>query len=69
MEVVATGATKLRTAFDTAHNPGILLAYMSGLKIAFAIAVGGVGLALTLGMFSGWRRLDTTAAEDDEATV
>lgn len=67
-KVVGTGATLLRTTFDPAHLPGILRAYMSGLRVTFAIAVGGIGVALLLSLFNGWRRSNAAATEDDEAT-
>lgn len=59
--VVATGATELRNVFSADQIPGILLAYMRGLKITFAIALGATGLTLIIAFFSRWRRLNTAA--------
>ncbi|CAN8097747.1 unnamed protein product [Discula destructiva] len=59
--LVATGATEIRNVFTPEQVPGILVAYMHGLKISFAIAVAATGLALVIGLFSKWKRLNTAA--------
>lgn len=59
--VVASGATELRKLFTPEELPGILVAYMKGLKISFAVAVAATGLAFVIGMFSRWKRLNTAA--------
>jgi hypothetical protein len=59
--VVYTGATDLRTAFSEAQLPGILEAYMRGLKISFAIGLASTGMALIVIMFQKWNRLNTAA--------
>ncbi|KAH8657674.1 efflux pump antibiotic resistance protein [Xylariales sp. PMI_506] len=59
--VVATGATELRNVFTAEQVPGILVAYMAGLKVTFAIAVGAVGFAFVISLFSSWRRLNPEA--------
>ncbi|THC87276.1 hypothetical protein EYZ11_013275 [Aspergillus tanneri] len=56
MEVIATGATQIRTAFPDDIN-GIVLAYMEGLKATFAISVGMVGFACLMSFFTPWMRL------------
>lgn len=61
MTVVATGATELRSVFSADQVPGILLAYMRGLKITFAISLGATGLSLIIALFSRWKRLNTAA--------
>ncbi|KAL3417500.1 beta-ketoacyl synthase domain-containing protein [Phlyctema vagabunda] len=38
--VVATGAAELRNVFSQSELPGILLAYMEGIKTAFAVSIG-----------------------------
>ncbi|KAI1083470.1 efflux pump antibiotic resistance protein [Whalleya microplaca] len=67
--VVATGATTLRVVFDATQLPGILLAYMTGLRVAFAIAVGAVGLSSIFGLFNSWRRLSPEAVKDTGAAA
>lgn len=59
--LIGTGATEIRSRFTPEQLPGILVAYMHGLKIAFAIAVAATGLGLVLGAFSKWKRLNTAA--------
>lgn len=57
-KLVATGATELRSVFSADQLPGILVAYMSGINAAFAVAIGMVGISLVASLFSKWRRLD-----------
>ncbi|XXH00679.1 hypothetical protein Hte_007029 [Hypoxylon texense] len=52
--LVATGATMIRQVFPPDEIPGILLAYMSALKVALGIAVGGSGLATVISIFMPW---------------
>ena len=60
--VVNTGATDLRTVFSADQIPGILVAYMSGLKIAFAIGLASTGVAFVIiTLFQRWNRLNTAA--------
>lgn len=42
--VLATGASQLRSVFTAKEMHGILIAYMYGLKVAFALAIAAVGL-------------------------
>ncbi|KUI71447.1 Putative HC-toxin efflux carrier TOXA [Cytospora mali] len=59
--LLATGATELRNVFTPEQVPGILVAYMRGLKIVFAISLASVGLSLVVSVFSRWKRLNTAA--------
>ena len=60
--VVGTGATDLRIVFSADQVPGILVAYMRGLKIAFAIGLASTGMAfIIITSFQKWNRLNTTA--------
>lgn len=60
--VVSTGATDLRKVFSADHVPGILVAYMRGLKSAFAIGLASSGVAFVIiTLFQRWDRLNTTA--------
>ena len=60
--VVSTGATDLRSVFSADQVPGILVAYMSGLKIAFAIGLASTGVAfIIITLFQKWNRLNTAA--------
>lgn len=55
--VVATGAAQLRSVFSKEDIPGILVAYMDGLKVAFALAVALAGVTLPIAVFSRWQSI------------
>ena len=60
--VVLTGATDLRKAFTPDQVAGILIAYMRGLKISFAIGIASTGMALVIiTVFQKWNRLNPAA--------
>lgn len=60
--VVSTGATDLRSVFSADQVPGILVAYMNGLKSAFAIGLASTGVAfIIITLFQKWNRLNTAA--------
>lgn len=60
--VIATGATEIRNVFPADQVPGIVIAYMEGLRVTFAIAATAVGLAFVVSFFSSWKRLKLNAA-------
>ena len=47
-KVIATGVSEIRDVFPPEQIPGILLAYMDGLRIPFAIATATAGAACVL---------------------
>ena len=55
--VVSTGATDLRTVFTPEQFAGILLAYMEGLRVAFAIAIALSCAGFVLSLTPKWQRL------------
>ena len=55
--VVATGATELRNVFSAEQIPGIVLAYMDGLKLTFALAIALTGVTLPIALFAKWRNV------------
>ncbi|KDN71340.1 putative major facilitator superfamily transporter [Colletotrichum sublineola] len=57
--VIDTGATQIRTMFAADQVSGIVLAYMSGIKVAFAISIGATGLACVISLFCRWKRIHT----------
>ncbi|KAK0739313.1 major facilitator superfamily domain-containing protein [Apiosordaria backusii] len=58
LAVLGTGATQIRTVFPAEQIPGILIAYMAGIKTALAIAIGAVGFAFVFSLFFNWKRLN-----------
>ncbi|EOO00201.1 putative major facilitator superfamily transporter protein [Phaeoacremonium minimum UCRPA7] len=61
MQVVLTGATELRDVFTPEEIPGILVAYMRGLKISFALSLAATGLAFVISLATKLKRLNTDA--------
>lgn len=60
--VVNTGAMDLRRVFSADQVPGILVAYMRGLKISFAIGLAFSGVAfIIITLFQKWNRLNPAA--------
>lgn len=55
---LGTGATQIRDVFTSAEIPIVIDAYISGLKIVFAIAVAAFGTATLVGLLGNWKRLD-----------
>jgi len=56
-QLLLTGATAIRKVFTAEQVPGILIAYMSGIKATFAIGIGMVGASFVVSIFNSWRRL------------
>ncbi|TKA81270.1 hypothetical protein B0A49_00224 [Cryomyces minteri] len=54
VQVVAIGATELRSTFTAEQLPGILVAYMDGLKVGFALAIALAGCATVVSVFTPW---------------
>lgn len=63
-EVVAAGATAIRHVFPTDVIPGILEAYLAGIRVAFAIGIGGIGCGALAAVLGRWKRLSTHATKD-----
>ncbi|GKT47369.1 putative efflux pump kojT [Colletotrichum spaethianum] len=57
--VAITGATQIREAFPPEAVPGVIQAYMDGLKIAFALAIVGAGVSFLVSLGSRWGKLNT----------
>ena len=56
--VIATGATDLRKVFSVHDLPGILIAYLDGLRVSFAIAIAAACLGFLLAFAPRWRTLN-----------
>lgn len=60
--VVGTGATDLRKVFSEDQIPGILVAYMQGLKTSFAMGIASSGIAfIIIVLFQRWNKLNIAA--------
>ena len=64
LQVIGTGATQLRSVFPTEEIPGIVAAYMAGIKLVFALATAGAGMALVVSLFSSWKRIHGDISND-----
>jgi hypothetical protein len=62
--LLGTGATQIRAVFTAEQIPGILVAYMEGIKTALAIATAAVGFSFVISLFSKWRRLNPEALKN-----
>lgn len=58
-KLIATGASELRVVFTEEELPGVLVAYMHGLKAAFATSIGFCAIAFLVTFFVPWSRLPT----------
>lgn len=55
--VIAVGASQLREAFSPDELPGILKAYMAGIKAAWAAGIALAGLTLLAALVPKWRSI------------
>lgn len=68
-QLINTGASELRNVFTPEELPGILVAYMHGLKAAFAVSIGFGGLAFLTTLTIPWGRLRTHAPDTKQGDV
>lgn len=65
--LLSTGATELKTVFNADQLPGVLLSYMTGVKAAFAVAIGFSGMSFVFSFLSKWDRLNSHAQKEPES--
>jgi len=56
-QVIVTGATELRNVFSAQEIPGILVAYMDGLKTPFAIAIACMCVSFFVAFGPRWESI------------
>lgn len=59
--VIGTGATQIRHAFPASQVPAIVLGYMAGIKVTFALAVALVGFTCLIVVFVPRKKLNVQA--------
>lgn len=59
----------IRIVFPDNQVPGIVIAYMAGIKVALAISIGGAGFGLVICLFSKWTKLDSETAKETAVVV
>ncbi|KAI1163289.1 MFS gliotoxin efflux transporter glia [Nemania serpens] len=64
--LIATGASELRREFSPSELPGVIVAYMHGLKAVFAVSIGFIGVAFLATLVIPWSRLPTHAEEPEK---
>jgi MFS transporter, DHA2 family, glioxin efflux transporter len=57
-KVLATGATDIRTSFAGEEIAGIVLSYLDGLHVVFALSITLSGLSLIVALFAPWKRVN-----------
>lgn len=57
-QVTAAGAAELRHVFGPEVLQGVLKAYMSGLKVTFALAIAATGISSLIACMGNWKRID-----------
>ncbi|CAI7577351.1 unnamed protein product [Penicillium palitans] len=62
--VISTGASELRDVFTAEQMTSILPAYMTGLKVAYAISIAAAGIAFCLSPFNNFKKIDAHAAAE-----
>jgi hypothetical protein len=67
--VVATGATQIRKAFPPNQVPGIVFAYMAGVKVTFALVVALTGFTCLLGVLAPWKRINIDESKEGAGGV
>ncbi|KAK4244078.1 MFS gliotoxin efflux transporter glia [Corynascus novoguineensis] len=55
--LIATGAAELRRVFSPDQMPGIVVAYMAGIKASFAVAIGMAGFSFLLSLLCPWKKV------------
>ncbi|KAI1824145.1 MFS gliotoxin efflux transporter glia [Xylaria intraflava] len=66
--LISTGASELRTKFTSSELPGVIVAYMHGLKAVFAVSIGFLGIAFLTTLVIPWKILPTHTSDGDKKT-
>jgi MFS transporter, DHA2 family, glioxin efflux transporter len=60
--LIGTGATEIRIAFSADQLHGVLLAYLAGLRVVWAIAISFSGISFAVTGLARWKRLHGATA-------
>ncbi|KAL8827604.1 MAG: hypothetical protein Q9191_003084 [Dirinaria sp. TL-2023a] len=55
--VIATGATELRKVFPANQIGSVLIAYMHGLRVTYAVVIALAGICFIVSLFAPWKNL------------
>lgn len=64
--VLATGATELRSILRLDQIPGVLVAYMDGLKVTYALCIALAGVSTIFAVMPKWERIKAAAKKEGE---
>ncbi|KAJ9132959.1 MFS general substrate transporter [Coniochaeta hoffmannii] len=68
-QLLLTGATDIRRVFPADQVAGILVAYMAGIKVAFAFTIAACGVAFLISPLMPWERLNKEAVKEAGAAA
>lgn len=55
--LTAVGITEIRATFPADVVPGIILSYLDGLKVAYALSIALGGMAVVISLASKWKNI------------
>ncbi|KAJ8127255.1 hypothetical protein O1611_g6382 [Lasiodiplodia mahajangana] len=64
--LIATGASELRAKFTSSELPGVIVAYIHGLKAVFAVSIGFIGIAFLTTLVIPWARLPSHGPDSEK---
>ncbi|KAL8801281.1 MAG: hypothetical protein Q9223_007271 [Gallowayella weberi] len=69
VQVLSVGATGIRSSFFGAQLSGIIASYLSGIHLAFALAIGALGLTLPVAVLALWTKFGVMKAKAPKGAV
>lgn len=66
--IIVTGATEIRIKFKANQIQKIVAAFMSGIRLSLALAIGATGIALLVSLFHDWKRTGSKTTEKSATT-
>jgi hypothetical protein len=67
--VIATGATQIRSTFTPDQVPGVVFAYMAGVKVTFALVVALAGVTCLVGLLAPWKPINAESLKESGGDV
>jgi hypothetical protein len=64
LALIVTGATDIRSTFTADQLPGVLQAYMAGIRVPLAMGTATAGAAFVVSLFSSWTKLNAEALKN-----
>jgi hypothetical protein len=67
--VIATGATQIRSTFPPNQVPGIVFAYMAGVKVTFALIIGLAGFTCLVSLLAPWKPINAESIKESGSGI